>query len=150
MTGSDYPVSKFRERESPHIRVLYVDDDQDFLEIVKVILENKEDISVDITASGYAALELLKTGGYDIILSDYRMFRMDGMEFLKQARELDSQIPFILFSGIMQDEVIHDAIGRGITSYILKEGDPAVLFDELEKKIRAAVRHRRDDVYVSQ
>ncbi|PKL59479.1 MAG: hypothetical protein CVV33_07630 [Methanomicrobiales archaeon HGW-Methanomicrobiales-4] len=139
-------VSDVDNRWSPLIRVLYVDDELDFLEIVKVILESKGDFMIDITPSGNDGLELLKTGRYDAVLSDYRMTRMDGMEFLGKVRVLDPRIPFILFSGRMQEEVISDAIGRGITTYIQKEGDPAVKFDELEKKIREAVWQRRGDV----
>lgn len=122
------------------IRVLYVDDEPDFLEIVKIILERKEDFTVDIAISGLEALELLKAGKYDVILSDYRMTRMSGMQFLQKVRMLDPGIPFILFSGRVQEDVITDAINRGITSYVPKEGDPIVQFGELEKKIREVLQ----------
>ena len=130
---------------SDQIRVLYVDDEQDFLEIVKVILERNPDMMVDTTPSGHEALTLLGSRRYDVILSDYRMTRMDGMEFLRQVRELNPSIPFILFTGRMQEEVIIDGFDRGITSYIRKEGDPAVQFDKLEAQIRDAARIPREE-----
>ncbi len=122
------------------IRVLYVDDDQSFLEIVKVILEKDGEFSVTLTQKGDEALNLLVEGDYDIVLSDCRMIRMDGVTLREKARELHPAMPFIFFTGKQKEEGISKLLNDGLTWYLQKGGDPAVLFERLADQIRTCVR----------
>lgn len=135
MTADSAPPGKTSEP----IQVLYVDDDPDFLEVVEVILERKGEIAVEICLSGQDALSLLKSGRYDLILSDNRMARMSGIELLGKVRELYPDLPFILFSGQLPDDLIPKAESMGLTAHLIKHGDPAAQFDELERLIRSVV-----------
>jgi len=121
------------------IRVLYVDDDQSFLEIVKVILEKDGEFSVTLTQEGNEALALLTAGDYDIVLSDCRMIRMDGVLFREKVRELYPAIPFIFFTGRQREEGISKLLDDQ-TWYLQKGGDPAIQFTRLTDQIRSCVR----------
>jgi PAS domain S-box-containing protein len=130
------------------IRVLYVDDEPDLLDLAKLFLEVKEEFFVTTLTSGRAALDQLNTERYDAIISDYQMPGMDGIEFLVEVRARFGPIPFILFTGRGREEVVIQAINSGVNFYIQKGGDPKSQFADLSHKIRKAVDHRRADMLI--
>ncbi|WP_054847792.1 response regulator [Methanoculleus chikugoensis] len=73
--------------------ILYVDDEEALLEIGRAFLERTGDITVDITTSPLEACEMVRTGRYDAIVSDYIMPEMDGIALLQQIRKAGSQVP---------------------------------------------------------
>ncbi|MDD1729313.1 MAG: response regulator [Methanospirillum sp.] len=122
------------------IRVLYVDDDLSFLEIVKVILEKDGNFLVSISPAGDAALKLLDQGEYDIVLSDCRMVRMDGIRFREKVRDMYPEMPFIFFTGREKGERISRLLDRS-TFYLQKSGDPEVQFARLTDLIISCLPH---------
>jgi len=74
------------------IRVLHVDDDQGFLKAAKQCLEMQGEIDVDTASSVDEALEKLKKTDYDAIVSDYQMPDKNGLEFLKEIREMYASV----------------------------------------------------------
>jgi PAS domain S-box-containing protein len=123
--------------------ILYVDDEQDLLNLTKIFLERSGDFKVDTTTSVYEALGSLATNHYDAIVSDYQMPGMDGVEFLRRVRSESGDIPFILFTGRGREEVVIQAIDNGADFYLQKGGDPRAQFSELIHKIKQAIRRRR-------
>jgi len=128
------------------IRVLLVDDEPDLLEIAKIFLERGGNFTVEINSSASSSLDLLKSGHYNVIVSDYLMPEMDGIEFLKAVRESGNTIPFILFTGKGREEVVIDAINKGVTFYMQKGGEPLAQYAELSHKIHLAVDHYRSEL----
>jgi len=127
------------------IRVLYVDDDPDLLDIGKLFLEEDKGFSVDCALSGKEALDRITSGHYDAVVSDYQMPKMDGITLLKAVRAGFRTLPFILFTGKGREEVVIDALNNGADFYLQKGGDPESQFAELSHKIRQAVQQRRAD-----
>ncbi|MDO9325871.1 MAG: PAS domain S-box protein [Methanoregula sp.] len=127
------------------IRVLYVDDEPDLLDIGKLFLESDGVFAVDTLTSAVVALEQLKMERYDAIISDYQMPEMNGIQFLLEVRTRFGQIPYILFTGRGREEVVIQAINSGVDFYLQKGGDPGAQFAELSHKIRAAVERSRNE-----
>jgi PAS domain S-box-containing protein len=125
------------------LSILYVDDDPALLNIGKIYLERRPDISVTTVTCVKSALTILKASRFDVILSDYQMPGINGIGFLKILQENGCTIPFILFTGKGREEVVIEAINNGATYYIQKGGSPRAQFAELEHKIREASRRRR-------
>jgi DNA-binding NtrC family response regulator len=97
MTGSTVKTStenRVNLSESP-IRVLTVDDDSDFLKIMKRILEALDAFQVDIAVSVDDAMDKLKDTTYDAVVSDYLMPGKNGLDFLKGLRDSGNTLPFI-------------------------------------------------------
>ena len=82
------------------LRILHLEDEPDFVELVKAILE-KDGLAADIVLvkdleEFVAALD---KGGFDIILADYRLPSCTGIEALREARQRCPDTPFVLVSG---------------------------------------------------
>jgi DNA-binding response OmpR family regulator len=127
------------------IRVLYVDDEPDLLEIGKEFLEGDGAFVVDTLSSAPEALTRLGTEQYDAILSDYLMPEMDGILFLKKLKASGNVTPFIIFTGRGREEVVIEALNNGADFYIQKGGELRSQFTELSNKIRYAVSRKRSE-----
>ncbi len=125
------------------IQVLYVDDEPDLLYLGKTFLEHLGNISVATAPSASVALSLIRDTSFEVIVSDYQMPGMDGIEFLKTIRGLGQSIPFILFTGKGREEVVIQALNEGADFYLQKGGDPKAQFTELAHKVRQSVERRR-------
>jgi CheY-like chemotaxis protein len=121
------------------MRVLLVDDDPLFLELSKTFLEVFHDITSDTVNSAREALQRLENDSYDVVISDYDMPVMDGIMLLKTIRDKRINIPFILFTGVGREELMHQAIENGASSFIEKIGDPRAQYSELSKRILQVV-----------
>ncbi len=104
------------------IRVLHVDDDPEFGELVAVYLEREEErISVRTATTPDDAIDVLDSREIDCVVSDYEMPGMDGIELLETVRERDPDLPFVLYTGKGSEEIASDAISAGVTEYLQKE-----------------------------
>ena len=126
------------------IRVLHVDDDPSILEITKLMLiDIVSSMDIDNASSVDEAFKKLTTGNYDIVVSDYEMPQKDGLEFLKELREQNNKISFILFTGKGREEVAIRALKLGVDGYFNKQGSPETVYGELCYGIIQAVDHKR-------
>lgn len=128
------------------IRVLYVDDEPDLLDLARIFLEQTGDIEVTTSPSATAALDEHPIPMFDLIISDYQMPDMDGIAFLKEVRERFGDVPYILFTGRGREEVVIEAINNGVDFYLQKGGSSKAQFAELAHKIRQAVLRKRLEV----
>ncbi len=118
--------------------ILFVDDESSLLELGKIYLEKKVDFQVDTVLSGAEAIDILNKKSYDVIVSDYEMSGMNGIELLKQIRSQGDETPFIIFTGRSREEVVIEALNAGATYYLQKGGQSKSQFSELIGKINAA------------
>ncbi|MGE5831691.1 MAG: response regulator [Methanomicrobiales archaeon] len=133
-----------RAAPDPEIAVLYVDDEPALLELTTLFLGRAHgDLAIDTASSARVALEKLRLRPYDVIVSDYLMQGMDGIEFLKGLRAGGCSIPFIIFTGKGREDVAIEALNSGADFYLQKGGDPRSQFAELANMIRQAARKRR-------
>ena len=123
--------------------VLYVDDEEDLLDIGKSFLEETREYDIITCSSAPGALEALRSQPFDAIVSDYQMPGMDGIELLKRIREQFGDLPFVLFTGKGREEVVIQAIDHGADFYLQKGGDPSSAYAELSHKLRQAIEKKR-------
>lgn len=125
------------------IRILHVDDDTSWLEVSKQILGLEGDLEVEQAASVDEALKKLSSDTYDIIISDYEMPQKNGLQLLKELRDKNNSVPFILFTGKGREDVAIKAINLGADGYHNKQGSPETVFGELVHSIKLLVERNK-------
>ncbi len=117
------------------MKILHVDDEEDFLEIAKVFLTKEDErFNVTSTTSARDALNLLREEEYDIVISDYAMPEMDGLQLLEIIRR-ETDIPFILLTGKGREEVAIRALNLGADRYMQKSHDVQTQYQMLARVI---------------
>lgn len=132
------------------ITILLVADDPALLEEARLFFEQAGEFHIAPARSGTEALTQLDSRRFDAIVSEYQVPGMDGIALLREVRERDTAIPFILFTGKGREEVVIEAINNGADFYLEKGGDPRAQFTILRQKIQQAVRRRDAEEAVAQ
>ena len=127
------------------IRVLFVDDEPDLLDIGKRYLEKIDTFAIDTCISAPEALLRLNRERFDAIVSDYQMPDMDGIAFLKELKASGNLTPFIIFTGRGREDIVIEALNHGADFYIQKDRDNKAQFAELSNKIRYVVTRNRTE-----
>ncbi|KDS90859.1 HTR-like protein [Halorubrum saccharovorum] len=139
---SDRVFRPHEDRESV-VRVLHVDDEPAFLDLVATYLERIDDaFEVRSETDVDAALEAVESGSIDCVVSDYEMPDTDGLAFLERVRERDRTVPFVLFTGKGSEEIASEAISAGVTDYIQKRSGTDQ-YTVLANRVRNAVDQSR-------
>ncbi|WP_287369747.1 response regulator transcription factor [Oceanithermus sp.] len=115
-------------------RVLVVDDDPNLLRLVEANLRARG-YAVDTAASGEAALERLRAGGYACVLLDLMLPGVDGMTVIREARGF-CDVPIVVMSALGEEERKVEALDLGADDYLVKPFGVA----ELLARVRAAIR----------
>ena len=103
-------------------RILVIDDDQYIRDVYREILE-AEKYEVDTAIDGQEGLLKAQEGGYDLILLDAMMPKVDGLGVLKGLKEnppKQANKVILLLTNLAQDKVIDEAVAGGAKSYLIK------------------------------
>ena len=104
-------------------RILVIDDDEMTLKNMRRILE-KLGYQVSTFSNPLRALERLEESPYDVIISDFRMPYLDGLELLNRAKRLSPAVEVILVTGYASLEGAIEATKQGAFHYLAKPFDP--------------------------
>ena len=99
--------------------ILVVDDDNTLLKFFKIHL-NKFFSRVIVVKNAKEAVDTLREKEIDLVLSDIRMPRMDGIQLMKRVRKHDASIPMLLISGALLDEEQAKAADEDADGYLRK------------------------------
>ncbi|MEK7852016.1 MAG: response regulator, partial [Deltaproteobacteria bacterium] len=113
------------EKDTPHVRILAVDDDKAVLSFIKAALHGIGEVVT--TTDPLGALTRMGTEYFDIILSDVYMPQLDGIEFLKRARVLSPGSRTIMITSSGDVDVARKAMKQGASDYIRKPFEPEEL-----------------------
>ena len=100
--------------------ILIVDDEPDILSSLKLLIERSpRGIKVITASSGAEGLEVLRTTLVDLVISDFKMPGMDGIQFLVLARALRPDLPRVMFTAYADEKLARRAITEAFVSDFL-------------------------------
>jgi DNA-binding NtrC family response regulator len=102
--------------------ILIIDDERAIRKTLAEIL-GYEGFKVDEAADGEEGLKKFQTNTYDVVLCDIKMPKLDGIEFLGKAGEINADVPIIMISGHGNIETAVEAVKKGAYDYISKPPD---------------------------
>jgi two-component system NtrC family response regulator len=119
----------------PASRVLIVDDDESIRKVIGYMLE-EAGYAVDTAASADLALRALAARRPDLVLSDVKMPKKDGLELLAELRAIDPAIPVVILTAFGSVEAAVEAMKRGAADYLTKPIGRDELLLTIEKTLK--------------
>ena len=118
------------------LSILYAEDEESIREMLKDVL--KDEFKRFVTAeNGVIALEKFKENGFDIVITDIEMPRMDGFRLTEEIKKISKKTPVILLTAYSEKERLFRAIDVGVIKYLVKPFTPEKLLEiicEISKK----------------
>ncbi|UEG49275.1 sigma-54 dependent transcriptional regulator [Ferruginibacter lapsinanis] len=102
--------------------ILIIDDEKAIRKTLAEIL-SYEGYKIDEAADGEEGFKKFSNAAYDVVLCDVKMPKMDGIEFLEKARQINPDVPIIIISGHGNIETAVEAVKKGAFDYISKPPD---------------------------
>ena len=115
-------------------KILVVDDDQGMREFMEIML-TKEGYDVNVAEDATKAITLCRKVAFDLVITDLKMPKIDGIEFLKNVKDMHPETIVILITAFASGETAINAMKEGAFDYIEKGGS----IEELKKIVRAAL-----------
>ena len=104
------------------LKLLIIEDVQEDVELITLTLASAGfDWDYDTTSTIDGCRQLLNQHLYDVVLSDYRLPNLNGLQVLELLKESGQDIPFILITGSLGEEAAVECIKAGMTDYVLKD-----------------------------
>jgi len=127
-----------KSTEVEPVKILVVDDEEIVLRFACDALRSQGHL-VEGALSAQEALKKVKEEKYDFILTDIKMPEMDGVELIKAAHQIDSNIGALFMTGYASMETAREAVQEGAYDYVLKPFD----LHEIRRAVADAIRKRR-------
>ncbi|MGB0652208.1 MAG: response regulator [Thermoplasmatota archaeon] len=129
----------------PTRRLLVVDDEPDILESLRDLLQAGLDhVTVETAASGAQALELLEHQHFALLVSDFKMPGMDGLELLRRAKDMAPKVPRVLMTAFPDLQIAIRAINEAaIENFFTKPLDA----EEVLNKTAAILDRRQAEMH---
>ena len=122
------------------MQILIVDDYKTMLRIIRNLLKQLEFDNVEEATDGQEALAKLRAGSFGLVISDWNMQPMTGLDLLKEVRA-DArlkEIPFIMITAESKTENVVAAKQAGVSNYIVKPFNAETLREKIEKVLTHA------------
>jgi len=116
------------------MKTLLIDDDEWIRDSLSMFFES-EGCHLTALETAEEGMEALKRLNYDIVVTDYRLPGMDGLEFLRQIQDMQPQVMKILITAYKSDDVISEAMGLGIQDFIEKPFSTKTIEESLTRLI---------------
>jgi DNA-binding NtrC family response regulator len=127
-------------------KILIVDDEKNMCQYLSIMLR-KEGYEVKTAHSGKKALQEIRDGNFDVVLTDIKMEGMDGIELLRAVKEQHPTIPVIIMTAYATQKTAIEALNSGAYYYLIKRAKN----EEIKMVIRSALdmhKVKTENVYL--
>jgi two-component system chemotaxis response regulator CheY len=122
------------------MKILLVDDSKTMRTIQKKILLTLGDVEFAEAGDGVEALKVIAdtVGGFGLILVDWNMPNMDGLNLVGRIRSSDKKTPMLMVTTEAEKSRVMDALKAGVNNYALKPFTPEVLLGKVKQVLARA------------
>ncbi|HTJ47787.1 MAG TPA: sigma-54 dependent transcriptional regulator [Kofleriaceae bacterium] len=126
---------------SDHARILVADDEPNLRRVLTAILR-RDGHEVALATDGAEALEVMQTGDVDVVITDLRMPKVDGMDVLRHAAKHSPHVPVIMITAYGSVGQAVEAIKAGAFDYIEKPFEQDQIRVVVDKAVKQAIANR--------
>ena len=120
-TGNVQDNASFAGAASEDVRILFLEDDSNQIDLVSNALKQANlPFAIHRADDGAAFANALQRGGWHLVLADYQVQKFSGRQALEMTRWCFPNLPFIIFSGPIQEELVVEALKQGATDFVSK------------------------------
>ena len=101
-------------------KILVIDDELDMLALLRMIIEDNTDYTVETTNNPSEGLKMIIQDEYDLVVSDLKMPGMDAMELFDEVKEIRPDLPMIIITAYGSLETSEEAMNKGVADFITK------------------------------
>jgi DNA-binding NtrC family response regulator len=101
-------------------KILVIDDELDMLALLRMIIEDNTDYTVETTNNPSEGLKMIIEDEYDLVVSDLKMPGMDAMELFDEVKEIKPDLPMIIITAYGSLEISEEAMKKGVADFITK------------------------------
>jgi len=101
-------------------KILIVDDEKDMLTLLQRIISEEKDHEVFTETNPFRALELFKKVPFDLVITDLKMPKMDGIKFLEEVKKIRPKVFVVILTAFATVETAVEAIQKGAYDYLIK------------------------------
>ncbi|WP_404381577.1 response regulator [Caenispirillum salinarum] len=115
------------------MRVMVVEDEEASASYIRMVLSDMGVSQITSAEDGHEALDLFaeQDDAFDLVISDWMMPRMSGIDLLKQVRSTHPKLPFLMVTALATQPAVEEAMAHDVTAYIAKPFPP----EQLEEKV---------------
>ena len=128
-------LSKEVSERLAQVNILIVDDDIKIASVVRKVLESLGFVSIKLARDGTKALQIMREGRIDMVITDWRMSPMDGINLVKYLRTSEESpnrfVAIIMLTGNVEREQVEIARDAGITEFVIKPFSAKTLCDRI-------------------
>jgi len=117
-------------------KILIVDDEPDMLKLLSMILREKTPYEITTTNNPVEAVDLAKTGNFDLVITDLKMPGLDGLQLLEEVKKNDEDVPVIIITAYGTIDAATEAIEKGGFDFITKPFKKEQIIFTIEKALK--------------
>ena len=135
----EYDAGRLSQSMNPNHRFLVVDDFAPMREIIRKVLQELGYEHIQEANDGAAALPLLQAGHFDLLITDWNMPKLAGIDLLRavRAEPKTAKLPVLMVTAEVKREQIIAATQAGVNGYIIKPFTPQALAEKVRKVLPA-------------
>ncbi len=123
------------DKSDEPLRLIIIDDEPIVGKRLKQVF-SKMGFHVEIFTNPLSALEFMENNPFDIVVTDFKMEELDGMEILGRAKQLNPQARVIIITGYAKPETAKEAFKSGVFDFMVKP----FRLDELKEAVNRAAK----------
>lgn len=121
-----------------HAKILIADDEKPIRDSLKIVLD-EEGYSTEVVADGEEALQRIREENFDVVISDIKMPKIEGIQVMEEASKISPETFFIIMTAYASVKTAIDALRQGAYDYLIKP----VEFDDVIVRVKRLLDYKK-------